>query len=348
MSEPGGEVIVYRSPDGKSLVQLRAVAGTAWLAQAQIAELYDTSVSNVAHIVRRILDDGEVSQATIDSESRVQAEGARTVRREVKVYNLDMVLAVGYRVSSPRAVQFRQWATTVLREYLVKGFVLDDPRLKDPAGSDYFDELLQRIRDIRASEKRFYQKVRDLFAATSADYDGASDTARTFFATIQNKLIFTVTGSTAAELVLRRSDARSPSMGLTTWTGDRIRKSDVVIAKNYLTEPEITGLNRLTTMFLDFAEDRAQRRQTTLMTEWVAQTDRFLAFNERSLLAGSGSVSASRMKEVAAERYAEFDERRKAVEAERAEADELEDLRTLTAIENRRADPDRDEDGHLP
>ncbi|MGH3855047.1 MAG: RhuM family protein, partial [Pseudonocardiaceae bacterium] len=301
MSEPGGEVIVYRSPDGKSLVQLRAVAGTAWLAQAQIAELYDTSVSNVAHIVRRILDDGEVSQATIDSESRVQAEGARTVRREVKVYNLDMVLAVGYRVSSPRAVQFRQWATTVLREYLVKGFVLDDPRLKDPAGSDYFDELLQRIRDIRASEKRFYQKVRDLFAATSADYDGTSDTAKNFFATIQNKLIFAVTGSTAAELVMRRSDARSPSMGLTTWTGDRIRKSDVVIAKNYLT-----------------------------------------------MLAGSGSVSASGMKAVAAERYAEFDERRKAAEAERAEADELEDLRTLTAIENRRADPERDEDGHLP
>lgn len=348
MSEPGGEVIVYRSPDGKSLVQLRAVAGTVWLAQAQIAELYDTSVSNVAHIVRRILDDGEVSQATIDSESRVQAEGARTVRREVKVYNLDMVLAVGYRVSTPRAVQFRQWATTVLREYLVKGFVLDDPRLKDPAGSDYFEELLQRIRDIRASEKRFYQKVRDLFAATSADYDGTSDTAKTFFATIQNKLIFAVTGSTAAELVMRRSDAHSPNMGLTTWTGDRIRKSDVVIAKNYLTEAEIIGLNRLTTMFLDFAEDRAQRRQTTLMTEWVVQTDRFLAFNERSLLAGSGSVSASSMKEVAAERYAEFDERRKAVEAERVEADELEDLLALTAIENRRTDPERDEHGHLP
>ncbi|MGH3794938.1 MAG: RhuM family protein [Pseudonocardiaceae bacterium] len=300
MSEPGGEVIVYRSPDGQSLVQLRAVAGTVWLAQTQIAELYDTSVSNVAHIVRRILDDGEVSQATIDSESRVQAEGARTVRREVKVYNLDMVLAVGYRVTTPRAVQFRQWATTVLREYLVKGFVLDDPRLKDPAGTDYFDELLQRIRDIRASEKRFYE------------------------------------------------DARSPNMGLTTWTGDRIHKSDVVIAKNYLTEPEIAGLNRLTTMFLDFAEDRAQRRHATLMTEWVAQADRFLAFNERNLLAGSGSVSASRMKAVAAECYAEFDERRQAVEAERAESDELEDLRILTEIENRRTDPERDEDGHPP
>ncbi len=348
MSEPGGEVIVYRSPDGQSLVQLRAVAGTVWLAQAQIAALYDTSVPNIAQIIRRILEDGEVSTATINSELRVQTEGTRRIRREVKIYNLDMVLAVGYRVTTPRAVQFRQWATTVLREYLVKGFVLDDPRLKDPAGTDYFDELLHRIRDIRASEKRFYQKVRDLFAATSADYDGTSDTAKTFFATIQNKLIFAVTGSTAAELVMRRSDARSPSMGLTTWTGDRIRKSDVVIAKNYLTESEITELNRLTTMFLDFAEDRAQRRQTTLMTEWVAQTDRFLAFNERSLLAGSGSVSASMMKAVAAERYAEFDERRTAVEAERAESDELEDLRILTEIENRHTDPERDEDGHRP
>ncbi|MGH3940312.1 MAG: virulence RhuM family protein [Pseudonocardiaceae bacterium] len=348
MSEPGGEVIVYRSPDGQSVVQLRAVAGTVWLAQAQIAALYDTSVPNIAQVIRRILEDGEVSTATINSELRVQTEGTRQVRREVKIYNLDMVLAVGYRVTTPRAVQFRQWATTVLREYLVKGFALDDPRLKDSAGTDYFDELLQRIRDIRASEKRFYQKVRDLFATTSADYDGNSDTAKTFFATIQNKLIFAVTGSTAAELVMRRSDARSPSMGLTTWTGDRIHKSDVVIAKNYLTEREITELNRLTAMFLDFAEDRAHRRQTTLMTEWVAQTDRFLAFNERSLLADSGSVSASRMKTVVAERYAEFDERRKAVEAERAEADELEDLRTLAAIENRRADPGRDDDAHLP
>lgn len=348
MSEPGGEVIVYRGSDGQARVRLRAVAGTVWLAQAQIAELYDTSVPNVAQLIRRILEDGEVSKATINSELRVQIEGARRVQREVKIYNLDMVLAVGYRVTNPRAVQFRQWATTVLREYLVKGFVLDDPRLKDPAGIDYFDELLQRIRDIRASEKRFYQKVRDLFAATSADYNGTSDTAKTFFATIQNKLIFAVTGSTAAELVLRRSDACSPSMGLTTWTGDRVRKSDIVIAKNYLTESEIAGLNRLTTMFLDFAEDRAQRRQATLMTEWVAQTDRFLAFNDRDLLEGSGSVSASRMKAVAAERYAEYDERRRALEAVRAEADELDDLRALTAIENPRADPEWDDDSHLP
>lgn len=213
MIESGGELIVYRSADGRAQVQLRAVDGMVWLAQAQIAEMYDTSVPNIVQIIRRILDDGEVSQATINSELRVGTEGARRVQREVKVYNLDMVLAIGYRVSTPRAVQFRQWATTVLREYLVKGFALDDPRLKDPAGTDYFDELLARIRDIRASEKRFYQKVRDVFATTSADYSGASDTARTFFATIQNKLIFAVTGSTAAEIVLQRSGAGSPSMG---------------------------------------------------------------------------------------------------------------------------------------
>lgn len=340
MIEPGGELVVYRSADGRASVQLRAVDGTVWLAQAQIAELYATSVPNIAQIIRRVLDDGEVSQATINSELRVGIEGNRRVQREVKVYNLDMVLAVGYRVSTPRAVQFRQWATTVLREYLVKGFVLDDPRLKDPAGTDYFEELLARIRDIRASEKRFYQKVRDVFAATSADYTGTSDTAKTFFATIQNKLIFAVTGSTAAEIVLRRSDARSPSMGLTTWSGDRVRKGDVVIAKNYLTEPEIAGLNRLTTMFLDFAEDRAERRLQTSMADWVTQTDRFLAFNERDVLNGPGAVSASSMRAVAAERYAEFDEHRGVLEAERAASEELDDLRALTAIENRRAQPD--------
>lgn len=340
MIEPGGELVVYRSDDGRASVQLRAVDGTVWLAQAQIAELYGTSVQNIDQIIRRVLADGELSEATINSELRVRAEGSRRVQRDIKVYNLDMVLAVGYRVSTPRAVQFRQWATTVLRDYLVKGFVLDDPRLKDPTGTDYYDELLTRIRDIRASEKRFYQKVRDVFAATSADYTGTSDTAKTFFATIQNKLTFAVTGNTAAELVLKRSDARSPSMGLTTWSGDRVRKADVEIAKNYLTEPEIAALNRLTTMFLDFAEDRAERRLPTLMADWVAQTDRFLAFNERDVLNGPGSVSAATMKSVAAERYAEFDQRRRADEAEQAAAEELDDLRELAAIENRGARPD--------
>lgn len=340
MTEPGGEIVVYRSDDGRSQVQLCPVDGTIWLAQAEIAELYATSVQNIAQIIGRVLDDNEVTQATINSELRVRSEGPRQVRREVKIYNLDMVLAIGYRVSTDRAVQFRQWATTTLREYLVKGFVLDDRRLKDPGGLDYFDELLERIRDIRASEKRFYQKVREIFAVTSADYDKGSGTARTFFATIQNKLVHAVTGRTAAELVLQRCSDDQPNMGLTAFAGDRVRKSDVIVAKNYLTEPEIRQLNRLTTMFLDFAEDRAELRQTTVMADWVAQTDRFLAFNERSVLQGSGTVSADEMKAVAGERYTRFDSARRAAEARSAEIEEADDLRALTEIEKRRDDPD--------
>ena len=339
-------MIVYRSPDGATRVQLRAVQGTVWLTQAEIAELYGTSVPNIAQIMRRVLEDGEVTEATLNSELRVRTEGARRIRREVKIYNLDMVLAVGYRVSTPRAVQFRQWATTVLREFLVKGFVLDDPRLKDPGGTDYFAELLARIRDIRASEKRFYQKVRDVFA-TSADYDGSSDTARTFFATIQNKLIFAITGSTAAELVLKRADVDSRTMGLTTWGGARIRKADVTVAKNYLGEPEIIQLNRLTTRFLDFAEDRAERRQQIMMADWVVQTDRFLTFDERNVLHGPGSVSADAMQVEIAERYAEFDERRRAREAERAMLDEADDLQRLTALEQGRGLPDEPMDDEV-
>ncbi|MGQ0573444.1 MAG: RhuM family protein [Pseudonocardia sp.] len=338
MTEPGGELVVYRSDDGRTQVQLRAVRGTVWLTQAEIADLYATSVSNVAHIMRRILDDSEVTQATIDSESRVRAEGSRQVQREIKIYNLEMILAVGYRVTTPRAVQFRQWATTVLREYLVKGFVLDDRRLKDPGGTDYFDELLERIRDIRASERRFYQKVLDIFA-TSVDYDKASATARTFFATVQNKLLYAVTGRTAGELVMQRCDPAALNLGLTSWAGTRVRKRDVDIAKNYLTQEEITELNRLTTRFLDDAEDRARRRRETTMADWVAITDRFLTFAERDVLTGPGSVSAASLKEIAGERYAEFDRRRRAEDAESAAAQEWDDLRALTAIE--RPDDDR-------
>src|SRR5659263_112720 len=190
MSEPAGEVILYRSDDGGAVVQLRAVDGTVWLTRGQMADLYGTSPQNISQVVARVLADGEVAEATRNSEFLVRQEGTREVRREVKVYDLDMVLAVGYRVTTPRAVQFRQWATTVLREYLVKGFALQDERLKDPAAADYFDELLTRIREIRASEKRFYQKVRDIFATTSADYTAVSETATTFFATIQNKLVY--------------------------------------------------------------------------------------------------------------------------------------------------------------
>ncbi|MEE6287877.1 virulence RhuM family protein [Georgenia sp. MJ173] len=333
MNEPTGEVILYRSDDGKSSLQLRAAGGTVWLTQAQLAELYGTSVPNILQIIGRVLADGEVGEATINSELIVRTEGSRDVRRRLNVYNLDMVLAVGYRVTTPRAVQFRQWATTVLKEYLVKGFSLNDARLKDPAATDYFDELLERIRAIRASEKRFYQKVRDIFAATSADYDGASETARTFFATIQNKLLYAVTGHTAAELIEARADAMHPTMGLTTWKGDRVRRGDVSVSKNYLTEEEMSELNRLTTMFLDFAEDRARRRQTTLMTDWLAQADRFLEFNERAVLTDAGRVSTASMERITAERYSHFDNRRRTEEAHQAETEELQDLNELAAVE---------------
>ncbi|MEV7974126.1 RhuM family protein [Cellulomonas sp. NPDC089187] len=322
-----GEVVLYRTGDGGSVVQLRAVDGTVWLTQAQMAELYDTSVQNVQQTIRRVLADGEVSEATINSELMVRVEGTRQVRREVKVYNLDMVLAVGYRVTTPRAVQFRQWATTVLREYLVKGFALADERLKDAEAADYFDELLERIRAIRASEKRFYQKLRDLFAATSADYDGTSETARTFFATIQNKLLYAVTGHTAAEIVHDRLDASAPNLGLTTWKGDRIRKADAEVAKNYLTPEELSDLNLLTTMFLDFAEARARRRQQTLMAEWCAQTDRFLEFNEHGILVGPGRVSRAAIDAYVADQYTAWDTARAAREAEAAATEDLSDLR---------------------
>jgi hypothetical protein len=283
-SSGSGEIILYASADGQQKVQLRAAGGSVWLSQLQMADLYGTSVPNIAQLISRILADGEVSESTINSELIVRTEGTRQVQRDVKVYNLDMILAVGYRVSTARAVQFRQWATTVLKEFLVKGFAMNDAYLKDPAGVDYFNELLERIRSIRASERRFYQKVREIFAETSADYDSKSPVARTFFATIQNKLIYAVTGRTAAELVLERSDPAAPNMSLATWAGDLVKRADADVAKNYLTEDEIKELDRLTVMFLDFAELRAQRRQETRMADWVVQADRFLDFNERALL----------------------------------------------------------------
>ncbi|WP_462200456.1 virulence RhuM family protein [Arthrobacter sp. B2a2-09] len=261
----------------------------------------------------------------------VRTEGTRQVQREVKFYNLDMILAVGYRVTTPRAVQFRQWATTVLKEYLVKGFAMNDAYLKDPVGVDYFDELLERIRSIRASEKRFYQKVREIFAETSADYDGKSAVARTFFATIQNKLIYAVTEMTAAELVLARCDASKPNFGLTTFPGSKVKKADIEVAKNYLQESELRELDRLTVMFLDFAEDRARRRQQTLMSDWVVQADRFIDFNERSLLMGAGTVSSAQMKESVAQRYDDYAQRRRVLEASQANEDEAADLSVLLA-----------------
>ncbi len=328
-----GELILYTAVDGARF-QLRAIDGTVWLAQAQVADLYGTSTQNVQQTIARVLADGEVDERTINFELIVRQEGSRTVRREVKVYNLDMVLAVGYRVTTPRAIQFRQWATSVLREYLVKGFAMDDQKLKAADGWDYFDEWLARIRDIRASEKRFYQKVRDLFA-TAVDYEKSSEQARVFFQKVQNKMLWAVTGHTAAEIINVRGDPDVANMGLTSWGGSVVRKSDVSVAKNYLNADEIAELDLIVTMYLDYAELQARNRRAMTMTEWADRLDAFLKFNERELLTHAGRVRAEVARTLAESRYEEFEQQRKCDALAAADA---EDLAAIEALEQRGKD----------
>jgi len=336
MTEPQGEMIVYRRK-GASEVQLRSVGGTVWLTYRGMADLYATSSENIIQIVGRVLADGEVDESTTNSELVVRQEGTRKVRREVKSFNLDMILAVGYRVTTPQAVMFRQWATTILKEYLVKGFAMDDERLKNPGSEpDYFDEVLQRIREIRASEKRFYQKVRDLFVATSSDYDKTSQTAKDFFATIQNKLLFAVTGKTAGELVRERIDAESLTFGLTTWQGDRLVKADTTIAKNYLHEDEVRTLDRLTTQFLDYADGQAERRLVTTMAQWVVATDRLITFNGYPVLESRGTFSHRAVEEVVDELWPGFDQARRQREYDESWQIESADITELLELEESR------------
>jgi hypothetical protein len=325
-----GELILYTTEDGSTSVKLRAEDGTVWLTQLELAELFQTSKQNISLHIKNILAEGELDEeATVKDYLTVQIEGGRHVKRKTLLYNLDMILAVGYRVKSHRGTQFRQWATTHLREYLIKGFVMDDARLKEPGGWDYFDELLQRIRDIRSSEKRFYQKVRDIYA-TSVDYDSKSEAAHLFFKKVQNKMLWAVTGHTAAELIAGRSDARLPNMGLTSWRGSRVRRQDVTIAKNYLKKNELDVLNRIVNMYLDYAEDMASRRKTMTMSEWATKLDAFLSFNERDILTHAGKVSSAVAEALALERYEKFDAQHR--EAERLEADR-EDLKELEKLE---------------
>ena len=327
MSE--GELILYTTEDGAATIGLRAVEGTVWLSQREIAELFDKDVRTVNEHIRNIFAERECDpEATIRKFRIVQTEGARQVEREVDAYNLDVILSVGYRVRSTRGTQFRRWATTTLKEYLVKGFAMDDARLKEP-GFDYFDELLERIRDIRASEARFYQKVRDILAL-SVDYDPKSTTAADFYAKIQNKMLHAVTGHTAAELITARADPDATNMGLTTWKGARVRKGDVATAKNYLGEAEISELNLIVTMFLDTADLRARRRQTMQLAEWETVLDDFLRSNELPVLKNAGSVSADRAKTVAEQRYASFDAKRREAEKRASEGtEEIEELRRI-------------------
>ena len=328
MSE--GELILYSTEDGVATVGLRAVDGTVWLSQRELAELFDKDVRTINEHIRNVFAEGECDPgATIRKFRIVQAEGSRQVEREVEAYNLDVILSVGYRVRSPRGSQFRRWATTVLREYLVKGFAMDDTRLKQAEQWDYFDEWLARIRDIRASEKRFYQKVRDLYT-TAIDYDKSSEQAQAFFKKVQNKMLWAVTGKTAAELIESRSDADAPNMGLTSWKGSVVRKGDVGTAKNYLKAEEVEELNRIVVMYLDYAEDQARRRLPVTMAEWADKLDAFLSFNERDVLTHAGQLRMDVAQKLAAERFEQFDANRRATEA--VAADEA-DIAQLEAME---------------
>ncbi len=323
------ELIIYQSDDGKARVQFRTIDGHVWLNQQEIAELFATTKQNASLHIKNILAEGELgAEATVKESLTVQTEGQRKVQRQVFLYSLPLILAVGYRVRSARGTQFRQWATAHLTEYLVKGFAMDDERLKNPGGWDYFDELLARIREIRASEKRFYQKVRDLFALSS-DYQANDQTAQLFFAEVQNKLLYAVTQHTAAEIIRDRADANAPNMGLSTWEGSRVRKADVIVAKNYLSADEMDTLNRLVVIFLEQAELRAKDRQPLTLDYWRQNVDRLLAFNDKPILEGSGQLSNERAKQLAHERYESFEAQRRQAEAL---ADDAEDLKALEAM----------------
>lgn len=330
MDEDRQDIIIYNTADGRAAVSLYAKDGRVWMNQNQLAKLFDTSVPNISMHISNIMKDKELDEKSVIKDYLTTAADGKNYN--IAFYSLEMVLAVGFRVRSKRGTQFRIWANHHLKEYMVKGFVMDDERLKNPDGRpDYFDELLERIREIRASEKRFYQKVRDLFALSS-DYDKTDKATQMFFAETQNKLLYAVTRQTAAEIILTRADAEKPNMALTSWKGPVVRKQDIFIAKNYLTEDEIDTLNRLVVIFLETAELRAKNRFDIPMKFWCENVDRILAFNERPLLTGKGKISNAAMEAKIREIYALFDKKRKTQEAEQAD---LEDLAELKRVEEK-------------
>lgn len=317
-------LILYTSDDGKSTVSLYEKDGTVWLNQLQMAELFATSKQNISLHINNILKDNELDANSVVKDYLTTASDGKNYT--VVFYSLEMIMAVGFRVRSMRGVQFRQWANRHLTEYLRKGFVIDDERLKNPDGRpDYFDELLERIRHIRASEKRFYQKVRDLFAL-SVDYDTTDKATQMFYAATQNKLLYAITGHTAAEIVMERAKADEPNMGLTSWKGSVVRKQDVIIAKNYLTSDELDSLNRLVVIFLEMAEFRAKSRQNLTMEYWKENVDKILLANDQPILLGKGSVGNEQMEEFAHNVYEDFNARRKAREAQEADAQDMQEL----------------------
>jgi len=307
-----GEILIYQTENGQTKIDVYFNDGMVWLSHALIAELYQTSPQNIIMHTKNIYKEGELDEtATCKKYLQVQNEGGRNVKRDIKFFNLDMILAVGYRVRSHRGIQFRAWATEILSEYMQKGFVMNDTRLKNPKpfGDDYFDELIERIRDIRASEKRFYQKIRDIYAL-SVDYDSKLESTKEFFASAQNKLHYAVHGQTAAELIVSRVDSEKDNMGLTTYGGAVVRQADVTIAKNYLNQDELEDLNRIVTMFLDHAEDMARQRTPMYMKDWQQSLNEFLTFRRRNILSGSGKISKADMEKRVLAEYAKFNTRR--------------------------------------
>ena len=313
-----GEILLYGDDNGKEFINVVFKDETFWLTQKGMAELFDCSTDNISLHLKNIYADGELEQpATTEKISVVRTEGTREVSRTIEHYNLDAIIAVGYRVNSKKATRFRQWATKTLKEYIQKGFVLNDEMMKNgrPFGKDYFDELLERIREIRASERRAYQKIADVFEQCSYDYDKNSETTKAFYAFVQNKLHYAVTGKTAAELISQRATLDSPTMGLTTWKGapdGKILKSDTLVAKNYLNQKELSRLNRLVTMFIDYAELMAEDEQLMSMQDWLKETDRFLTNNRRQVLDGKSHISREAAVKKVSGIYEEFRKRQDA------------------------------------
>ncbi|HEY3268854.1 MAG TPA: virulence RhuM family protein [Armatimonadota bacterium] len=330
--QPQSSIALYQTEDGRTRIECRFDVETIWLTQALIAELYQTTPQNVTLHLKAIYREGELDEAaTCKDYLQVRQEGARRVSRRLRHYSLPAILAVGYRVRSARGTRFRQWATARLNEYLVKGFTMDDERLKNPPGPgvpDYFDELLERIRDIRASEKRVYLRVREILAL-AADYAPSDPETQVFFQTVQNKLHFAATGKTAAELIAERANSSQPNMGLTAWKSGVVRKGDVTVAKNYLREDEIAELNRVVVMFLDFAEDQARRRKQVFLKDWATKLDEFLRFNERRVLPDAGKVTRDAANEIAHREYDRFSERRRAEIEAQAENDGMKQLEDM-------------------
>lgn len=326
-NEEENNIIIYTTDDGKASVALFARDGNVWMNQKQLAELFATSVPNINTHIKNILKDSELQENSVIKDYLITASDGKEYN--VSFYSLNMILAVGYRVRSKRGVQFRQWATRNLREFIVKGFVMDDERLKNPDGRvDYFDELLERIRDIRASEKRFYQKVRDLFSLSS-DYDSTDKATQMFFAEAQNKLLYATTHKTAAELIVKRADATKLNMGLNTWKGSIVRKQDITVAKNYLTEDELDSLNRLVVIFLETAELRAKNKQDLTMRYWQENLDKIIAFNDLKVLDNPGRISHKQMEKKVRQQYDLFDTKRKKQAAKEADWVDLEELKAL-------------------